>query len=99
MNKVLKLLCEDARLSVEELSAMTGLSPEEVAGEMQRLEENGTILGYRAIVDWDKAESDLVESYIDLKIAPKKSSMSESFGKRLLTMSASERDRKIVSPQ
>ena len=86
MNKVLKLLCEDARLSVEELSAMTGLSPEEVAGEMQRLEENGTILGYRAIVDWDKAESDLVESYIDLKIAPKKNFGYDEFDEMVAQM-------------
>ena len=86
MNKVLQLLCEDARLSVEELSAMTGLSPEEVAGEMQRLEENGTILGYRAIVDWDKAESDLVESYIDLKIAPKKNFGYDEFAEMVAQM-------------
>ena len=72
MNKVLKLLTEDARLSLEEMAAMTGLSVEEVAQEIQQMEEDGTILGYRAVVNWDQADQELVESYIDLKIAPKK---------------------------
>ncbi len=72
MNKLLKLLCEDARLSLEQLADMTDMTTEEVASEMQRMEDDGTILGYRAVVDWDKADSDMVESYIDLKIAPKR---------------------------
>ena len=72
MTKLLKLLCEDARLSLEQLADMTGMTTEEVASEMQRMEDDGTILGYRAVVDWDKADSDMVESYIDLKIAPKR---------------------------
>lgn len=86
MNKVLRLLTEDARLSLEELAAMTGLSEEEVAAEMTRMEEDGTILGYRAIVDWDKAESDLVESYIDLKIAPKKNFGYDEFAEMVAQM-------------
>ena len=72
MDKLLKLLCEDARLSVESLAAMTGDTPEGVAEKMQKMESDGTILGYRAVVDWDKADREMVESYIDLKIAPKK---------------------------
>ncbi len=86
MNKVLRLLSEDARLSLEELAAMTGLSEEEVAAEMTRMEEDGTILGYRAVVDWDKAESDLVESYIDLKIAPKKNFGYDEFAEMVAQM-------------
>jgi DNA-binding Lrp family transcriptional regulator len=72
MDKLLNMLCEDARLSVESLAAMTGDTPEGVAEKMQKMESDGTILGYRAVVDWDKADRDMVESYIDLKISPKK---------------------------
>ena len=86
MNKVLRLLTEGARLSLEERAAMTGLSEEEVAAEITRMEEDGTILGYRAIVDWDKAESDLVESYIDLKIAPKKNFGYDEFAEMVAQM-------------
>ncbi|MBP0969614.1 MAG: Lrp/AsnC family transcriptional regulator [Oscillospiraceae bacterium] len=72
MDKLLKLLCEDARLPVETLATMTGSTPEEVAAKIQKMESDGIILGYRAVVDWDKADREMVESYIDLKIAPKK---------------------------
>lgn len=72
MDKLLKLLCEDARLPVETLAAMTGDTPEGVTEKMRKMESDGTILGYRAVVDWDKADREMVESYIDLKIAPKK---------------------------
>ena len=43
MNKLLKLLCEDARLSLEQLADMSGMTTEEVAAEMQRMEGDGTI--------------------------------------------------------
>ena len=72
MDKLLKLLCEDARLPVETLATMTGDTPEGVTEKMRRMENDDTILGYRAVVDWDKADREMVESYIDLKIAPKK---------------------------
>ena len=41
MEKLLKLLESDARLSVEELAVMTGKTPEEVA---QRMEEEVGVL-------------------------------------------------------
>ena len=72
MEKLLKLLSEDARLSVEDLATMTGDTPEVVEEKIRKMESDGTILGYRAVVDWDKADRGMVESYIDLKIAPKK---------------------------
>ena len=30
--------------------------PEGVAEKIQKMENDGTILGYRAVVDWDKAD-------------------------------------------
>lgn len=72
MDKLVRLISENARLSLEELSTLTGMPAEEVAAELERLEKEKVILGYRAVVDWDKVDSTIVESYIDLKIAPKK---------------------------
>ena len=86
MNKLLKLLTEDARLSLEQLAAMTDSTPVAVAEEMQRLDKEGIVLGYRAIVDWDKAEGGMVESYIDLKLAPKKDFGYDEFGEMVAQM-------------
>jgi len=44
-------LQRDARLSLAELGRRVGLSPPAVAERLQRLEQSGTITGYRAEVD------------------------------------------------
>ena len=86
MNKILKLLEEDARLSMEELAAMTGQTAEEVAAEVDRLQKDGAILAYRAVVDWDAAGSDMVESFVDIKISPKKGFGFDEFGEMAANM-------------
>jgi DNA-binding Lrp family transcriptional regulator len=86
MDKLLKLLCEDARLPIEAMATMTGDTPEGVAEKIQKMENDGTILGYRAVVDWDKADREMVESYIDLKIAPKKNFGYDEFAEMVAQM-------------
>ena len=44
-------LQRDARISLAELGRRVGLSSPAVAERLQRLEQNGTITGYRAEVD------------------------------------------------
>ena len=44
-------LQRDGRLSLAELGRRVGLSPPAVAERLQRLEQSGTITGYRAEVD------------------------------------------------
>src|SRR4051812_49215081 len=48
--KLLTELQEDARLTLAELGRRVGLSPPAVAERLARLEEDGVILGYRAVV-------------------------------------------------
>jgi Lrp/AsnC family leucine-responsive transcriptional regulator len=49
--RLLAELQEDARLSLAELGRRVGLSPPAVAERVQRLEQQGVILGYRAEID------------------------------------------------
>jgi Lrp/AsnC family transcriptional regulator, leucine-responsive regulatory protein len=49
--RLLAELQDDARLSLAELGRRVGLSPPAVAERVQRLEEQGVILGYRAEID------------------------------------------------
>ena len=73
MERLLKLLEENARLSVEELAAMLSISPEEVAAQMDDYAKKGVIRGYRAMVDWEKVSTDKVQAVIELRVRPKKS--------------------------
>ena len=67
---ILKLLAQNARYTVEELAVMTGLSEEQVGAEIDELEKQDYIRGYKAIVDWEKLDTAMVSAIIELKITP-----------------------------
>ncbi|BCH34416.1 AsnC family transcriptional regulator [Mesorhizobium sp. L-8-10] len=52
--KILALLQADARLTNNDLSATVNLSPSQCSRRRQRLEEEGYIKGYRAVLDRDR---------------------------------------------
>ena len=66
------MLSQDARLSTAQLAAMTGSSEDEVVSQLKHYEKNGTILGYKALVDWDKTDRESVTALIEVKITPQK---------------------------
>ena len=69
--KLIHALEENARLSNEELAAMIGATPEAVAARLDELQSSGIIMGYRAIIDWEKAGQDSCAARIELKVTPK----------------------------
>ena len=73
MERLLQLLEENARLSVEDLAAMLSATPEQVAAKMDEYSKSGVIRGYKALVDWEKLNADRVKAVIELRVRPKKS--------------------------
>lgn len=74
MDKVLKLLENDARLTNAQLAVLLGVSEEEAAQKVAALENAGVICGYKAVVDWDRTEREYVTALIELRVTPKKDS-------------------------
>ncbi len=70
--EILKLLEQDARLSAEQLSVMLNCDKSEIERELTEYEKNGTILGYKTIVDWEKTEQESVTAMIDVKLTPQR---------------------------
>lgn len=58
--KLLALLQEDARLTNNDLSERVHLSPSQCSRRRQRLEDDGLIKGYRAVLDRDRLGFSLV---------------------------------------
>ena len=58
--KILALLQEDARLTNGDLSQRINLSPSQCSRRRQRLEEDGFIRGYKAVLDRDRLGFSLV---------------------------------------
>lgn len=70
MKTLVDLLRENARLSNEQLGAILGVSPEAVAAEIKRLEEQGIIIGYSAIINEEKYDKNAVTALIELRVSP-----------------------------
>ena len=71
---ILKLLESDARLTPEQIAVMLACDVEAVKREIAAFEQDGTILGYKAIVDWEKTDRESVSAMIEVKLTPQRDS-------------------------
>lgn len=72
MNDIIKILQQNARISDKTLGEMLGISAEEAAAEIEKLEKNGVIKGYSVIVDDDLYDKSAVHATIELKVTPQR---------------------------
>lgn len=84
MNELLHLLKQNARLSNEDLGAMLGITPAEVAAQIKKLEEDGIIKGYSVVLNDELANKDTVTAFIELKVTPKRDCGFEDLAKTVM---------------
>ena len=74
MNEILDLLRQNARLSAEDIAAMTKKTVAEVQDIIKKLEDDGVILKYAAIVnpEKDKVAKDKVVAEIQIQVQPQR---------------------------
>ena len=71
MQEIIDLLENDARLSPQDIAAMTGKSEEEVRAAIKKLEDEGIILKYAAVINRERlTSSDTVSAMIEIQVAP-----------------------------
>ena len=72
MEEILNLLQNNARLALEDIAAMTKKTVEEVAAIIAKLENDGVILKYAAIVNPEKdpKSKNLVQAVIEIQVTP-----------------------------
>ncbi len=70
--KLLRLLEEDCTLTRAQLAAAAGLTEAEVEEQVRALEKDRVILGYKAIVDWDRTQVESVTALIEVKVTPQR---------------------------
>lgn len=72
-DKVLQLILEGQPLSTTQLGVVLGMEPAAVEAQLQALRDDGTLLGWRPILNPDKvAESSTVRAVVEVKIAPER---------------------------
>ncbi len=72
MKKLLQLLEEDCKLTQDQLASMCDMPVEEVAAAIRKYEEEKVILGYKAIVDWDRTDRESVTALIEVRVTPQR---------------------------
>lgn len=72
MTKLLKLLEQDCTLTDEQLASMADMTLEEVIAAKAKLEADKIVLGYKAIVDWDRTQREAVTALIEVKVTPQR---------------------------
>lgn len=72
MEKLLKLIEEDATLTNAELALMLSKEEGDVKAMVEQLERDGVILGRRAVIDWDKTDREYVNALIEVKVMPQR---------------------------
>lgn len=74
MDQLIKLLKNNARISNSELAVMLGKTEEQISADIEKLEKNGVIKGYSAIVDESAYDQNSVFALIELKVTPQSQS-------------------------
>ena len=83
MKEILDILEKNAKVTVAEVAAMAGITEKEAASSIAEYEKKRVILGYKAMVNWDKTDRDFVAVMIDVKLVPQRDKGFDSIAERI----------------
>ncbi len=72
MNKILQMLESDARLTSAQIATMLQKEEGDIKKAIKEYEKSGVIVGYQALVDWDKTDREYVSAVIEIKVVPQR---------------------------
>jgi len=84
IEEVLHLLEQDARLTPAQIAERTGQDQAAVADLVRRLEADGTIRHYKAVINWEKLGSETVFAFIEVKVTPQRGRGFDAVAARLV---------------
>ncbi len=72
MDKLLKILEENATLTADQLAVMLDEDKQAIKEKINEYEKQGVILGYKTIIDWGKTDREYVSALIEVKLTPQR---------------------------
>ena len=84
MEKLLRLLENDATLTPRELALMLSKEVGDVKKMISELERDGVILGRQTVIDWDKTDREYVNALIEVKVMPQHDDGFDRIAEKLL---------------
>ena len=83
MDELLNILKKNARTSLEDIARMTRSTPAAVAARIEEYEKEGTLRGYRALINEDHLKVDRVTAVIEVKVQPEREGGFDRIARRI----------------
>ena len=83
MERILEILEHDATMTPQQIAVMLDKDEAEVAAQIKAYEDNKTILGKRAVINWDKTQRQQVSALIELKVTPQRGEGFDAVAERI----------------
>jgi len=90
MSSVLQLLLEGERLNTAQMAQVLGLSESEIEAELTRLKAEDILLGWRPVLNPDRAQENVVRAVIEVKISPERDGGFDRLATRIARFDAVE---------
>ncbi len=82
--EILKLLSKNARYTTDQIATMLGATESEVKSQIEQLEKDGIIRGYKTVIDWDQLDDAYVSAIVQLNVVPKADSGFEEVAEKVM---------------
>lgn len=82
-NELLHLIETKANLGPETMATMLGVEAEAIEAELKALEDEKVIMGYGALIDWQKIDDERVTALIEVSITPQRGQGFDQIAKRI----------------
>ncbi len=84
MDDILKILAKEKNdISRAKIAQMLGVTEEEVSSEIESLERDNVIVGYKALINWDKTDEEVVNAIIELRVTPQRGEGFDKIAERI----------------
>lgn len=80
---ILKMLEQNAKLSVEEIAESLQIDKNDVVDRIASLEQRKVICGYNTIIDWDKITNEKCQALIEVKVSPQRGTGFDRIAERI----------------
>lgn len=90
MSSVLQLLLEGERLDTAQMAQVLGLTESDIETEIARLEGEDILLGWRPVLNPERAQEEVVRAVIEVKISPEREGGFDRLATRIARFNAVE---------
>ena len=83
MKQILSILEKNSHATPEQIASMLGRTVKDVKKSITKLEEEGVIVGYQTLIDWEKTEFNRVTAFIELRVTPQRGEGFDKIAERI----------------